>query len=123
MRSELLDFIKGLIPSVWALELLVLLRKNREDGWTAQTAARELRSNSNHIAELLAKFETAGLASRVDEVYRYSPATEALENLIAELESLYHERPVSVITAIVSPRGDQLKTFADAFRFRDGPKK
>ena len=123
MNQDILDFIKGTIPSVWALELLLLLRDNRDTDWTAETAAKELRSNANYIAALLAQFESAGVVMQSAGDYRYFPASPLLDELAGGLAEFYAERPVSVVTAIVSARRDGVQTFADAFRFREGPKK
>ncbi|HUZ66583.1 MAG TPA: hypothetical protein VMU56_02860 [Beijerinckiaceae bacterium] len=122
MNQELLDFIKGSIRSVWALELLLLMRNGKEQIWTRETSAKEQRSNPNLTMELLAGFEAAGLVVRKNDGYSYAPASPLLDELCAELERIYHERPVAVINAIVSSRTDRLQIFADAFRFRGEPK-
>ncbi|HVB90295.1 MAG TPA: hypothetical protein VND97_08855 [Beijerinckiaceae bacterium] len=122
MTPELLDFIKGSIRSVWALELLLLMRNDRDKVWTHNTAAREQRSNPNLTAELLAGFEAAGLIVRKNEGYVYAPASPLLEDLCEQLERTYRERPVAVINAIVAPRTDAVRKFADAFRFRGDSK-
>ena len=48
----------------------------------------------------------------------YAPASDMLEDLSGRLEAAYRERPVAVVNAIVSSRGDALQSFANAFRFK-----
>jgi hypothetical protein len=52
--------------------------------------------------------------------WRFAPASPVLENIAAQLETAYAERPMAVISAILAAPNDRLRNFADAFRF---PKK
>ncbi|MBC6983531.1 hypothetical protein H8B08_17430 [Caulobacter sp. 17J80-11] len=66
---------------------------------------------------------TAGLIrTDADGRHTYAPASPALAALCDRLQSLYRERPVRVVNAIVSSSGDKLQNFADAFRLKGEPK-
>jgi hypothetical protein len=121
--AELFQFVKGSIRSVWALELLLLMRAQRERRWTPEQLVTELRASHPLVTQVLTTFHQAGLVREVEPgVFEYAPASPALESCCEELERAYRERPVTVINAIVASSADDLKTFADAFRFRGGAK-
>ena len=117
--SELRQFIKASIRSVWALELLLLLRRRPRD-WTAATLVTELRASSTVVTGALASLETAGLVSCAEGRCRYAPASTLLDQMCDVLERAYIEKPVGVINQIVSAR-DGMQSFADAFRLKDKP--
>jgi hypothetical protein len=123
MDEELALFIRGTIRSVWALETLLLVRRDPAQAWTSESLARELRGNVKLAADLLSALETAGLLARREDGFAYAPATSALDDLSLRLEQTYRQRPVAVINAIVASRDDPVRSFADAFRFRGDPKK
>ena len=117
-NQDLLDFIRSTIRSVWALELLLALRRHDGRPWTSEQLTAELRASTPLVTANLAVFEAAGLVLRDKDQFRYAPANPQLEGLCAGLEAAYRERPVTVINAIVSPPGDKLRTLANAFRLK-----
>ena len=117
-NQDLLEFIRETIRSVWALEIVLVLQRDRERTWTAQQIVDELRASLPLVADNLAVFETAGIVLREGEGFRYAPASRWLESLCSELVSAYRERPVTVINAIVSSSGDNLRALANAFRLK-----
>lgn len=118
LDSEILTFIKGSIRSTWALELLLLLRKNAPRAYAPAELVRELRGTAMLIDACLQQLLAVGLVAAENEgAYRYNPATPALDQLCVDLENAYRERPVAVINAIVASPNERLRTFADAFRF------
>ncbi|MET0294303.1 MAG: hypothetical protein ABW042_04745 [Phenylobacterium sp.] len=114
----LLTFVREHIRSVWALELLLLLRRAPERNWTPDDLVRELRASGPLVSANLQALQNAGLIA-CDEAgrCRYAPAAEVLDRLCAELEAAYRERPVALINVIASPP-DKLQSLADAFRIR-----
>jgi hypothetical protein len=117
-NQDILEFIRSSIRSVWALEMLLVLRRHGERAWTVEQLVAELRASTPLVADNLAVFEAAGLVLMEDGRYRYAPASPWLESLCTDLEAAYRERPVTVINAIVSPPGDKLRTLANAFRLK-----
>jgi DNA-binding IclR family transcriptional regulator len=121
ISEDLLSFIKASIRSTWALELLLLMRKQAHQAFAPEELVRALRSTGTLISTCLEQLQQAGLVVREESgAWRYAPAAPALDQLTAELETAYAERPVAVINAIMTTTSDRLKSFADAFRF---PKK
>lgn len=121
ISDDLLSFIRASIRSTWALELLLLMRKQAPQASAPEELVRALRSTGTLINTCLEQLQQTGLVIREDSgAWRYAPAAPALDQLTAELEAAYAERPVAVINAIMTTPSDRLRSFADAFRF---PKK
>lgn len=111
-------FVREHIRTVWALEVLLLLRRDRTRCWTPAGLESELRASHKLVADVLAKFETSGL-SRADEAgcHHYAPSTPELAALADEIEAAYQQRPVTVINMIAGA-GGPLRSLADAFKIR-----
>lgn len=119
LDQDILSFIRGSIRSVWALELLLLLRARPERSWSAEELTQELRASTPLVEQNVAVLSAAGLIRPdVDGRYAYAPASPTLGALCDQLEKLYRERPVRVVNAIVSSPNDKLQSFADAFRLK-----
>jgi predicted transcriptional regulator len=104
-EDDLLAFIATSIGSVWAVELLLLLRRDPAHGWDADALVRELRSSAVVIDDALQRLHAAGLIIRDgSNVYRYRAASPQLNRLASELEEVYATKPMTVIRAIVSGR-------------------
>lgn len=117
LDDDLLAFIQGSIPSVWALELLLLLRREPERSWATEELARELRATERLVSDQAAALQTAGLVACSDRC-GYAPAAPRLDELCARLETVYRQRPGQVIRAIMARPNEKLQIFADAFRLR-----
>jgi len=120
--AELDAFVREHVRSVWALELLLTLRRDPARRWTADELVSELRASAGLVAENLLGLQRAGVVAP-DEAgrHRYAPANPAVEALCGELAEAYRQRPVAVISMISRPR-DPLQSLADAFKFRGEPK-
>jgi hypothetical protein len=115
---ELHEFLREHLRSVWAVELLLLLRRDRERAWPPEALVAELRASTNLVNDILAGFQRSGLAVSDDEGgWRYAPAGAALDALASQLEVAYRERPVAVVNLIAKPV-DPIQGLADAFKWR-----
>src|SRR5690349_20835041 len=112
--SDLVTFVREHVRSVWAVELLLLLRRDPERCWAPDALVRELRASQSLVADNLQRFLASGLVAPEADCYRYAPASPVLEDLCARLEAAYRERPVAVINMIARP-ADPLQSLADAF--------
>jgi hypothetical protein len=118
--QELTAFVREHIRSVWALELLLLLKRDPERCWPPADLVRELRASTGLVNDNLQRFERGGIAVRDDQgCFRYAPAAPVLAELCDQVEQAYRERPVAMVNLIASPR-DPLQSLADAFKFRGG---
>lgn len=115
LSEELTAFIEAVIPSVWALELLILVRGDSSRAWTPAALVAALRASDRLVADILQAFGRTGLIFEEGDEVRYAPPPP-VDRLCAELEAAYRQRPVSVVNAIVRQRSGALSTFADAFR-------
>lgn len=121
ISDDLLSFIRASIRSTWALELLLLMRKQSPRASSPDELVLTLRATPTLVSTCLDQLQTAGLLVRDENgTWRYAPAASALDQLVAQLEGAYAERPVTIINAIMATPTDRLRSFADAFRF---PKK
>ncbi|HUG90377.1 MAG TPA: hypothetical protein VML55_06070 [Planctomycetaceae bacterium] len=125
MADEFPDDVQRLlsehISSVAQLEVLLLLREQRERAWSAAEVAKALYTTPEMVAEQLADLERRGLLAfdaGAEPQYRYWPASPELDNQVSRLDTIYRERRVAVITYIYSQPLDKVRTFADAFRLR-----
>lgn len=119
MDEDLILFIRAAIPSVWALEALLALRRDPDAVWTPEGLARELRSNAALMLDVLRRLEQAGLVAEADGGRRFSPASPAMDAISARLAQAYRQRPVAVVNAIASGHGEALRS--EAFRVRKAP--
>ncbi|WP_296595164.1 hypothetical protein [Phenylobacterium sp.] len=115
---RLVAFAREHIKSVWAVELLLLLRRDPARCWAPDELVRELRASTNLVRDNLASFQRSGLAVEDDDAcWRYAPAAAALDELAGQLEAAYRERPVAIINLISAPP-DPIQGLADAFKWR-----
>jgi hypothetical protein len=119
--DEVQRFLAEHISSVAQLEVLLLLRRQREREWTPSEVAKELYTTPEMVADQLGDLQRRGLLSVADGSdphYRFWPTTPELDGQITRLDAIYRERRVAVITFIYSQPLDKVRTFADAFRLR-----
>lgn len=95
------------------------MSRERSRSWRVEDLNRELRGSIGLVADILSKFETAGLVKDGgDGAYRYEPRSGDLEGLVGQLEAEYTARPLAVVRAIVSAPNDKIQTLADAFKVK-----
>ncbi len=118
LDNQILDFIRSSVKSVWALELLLLVRRVTAQAWTSDQLVKELRSSRTIVTESLSAFVQAGVVREEDEGFRYGPASDELNKMIDRLAAEYAERPTTVINAIIEAQSAKLQDFANAFRIK-----
>jgi predicted transcriptional regulator len=119
-EESLLEFSGALFKSVWALELLLALKRRSDRAWLTSEIIRELRGSQVVAAEALNNLIGAGLVTQDDNGrYRYQPGSLAVDEMIAELEKLYALKPTSVIYKIVTSPSLKLQILSDAFRIKE----
>lgn len=111
------SFIRGSFRSLWALELLLHLKRTHERAWSTDELVEALRGSALIVDQSLEGLMRAGLVSiDAQGCARFRPATAELARLIEETEALYSRKPGTVRRIIVSGTHSGLATFADAFR-------
>jgi hypothetical protein len=117
--EDLASFIRSSFSSVWALELMLHLKRSGEQDWSSAELVEALRASDLVVAGGLRSLVAAGLAiEHEDGRVRFAPASADLRRLADETESLYARKPDGVRRLIIASATDGLTAFADAFRLR-----
>ena len=116
-NEEIAEFVRATFRSVWALELLILLRKNDERMLTVGEMVAALRGSELVVAQSLESLAAAGLILADPEGgARYAPASKKIAALVSDTERLYASSPNAVRRMIVAAANPGASAFADAFR-------
>lgn len=117
MNSDLVELIEYSFGSVWTLELLLLLCRDRERPWRPEELVGELRSSEAVARESIDRLVTAGLVI-VEEhgAVRYAPASQEQDALVMQLDEEYRRKPAAIRRLIVQGPAEKLRSFSDAFR-------
>lgn len=131
LPDDIRRFILTSIPSVPYLEAILLLRTEPDADWEVRRVAGRLYVGEKQAAELLAALTEAGIAGRVNQavnqtdetqgevaLFRFSPATVELRELLDALAQTYSANLVGVTDLIHSRIDKRAQQFADAFRWR-----
>jgi hypothetical protein len=118
LSEDVLRFIRTAIRSVWALELLLLLRRDPARAWSVEALIRELRGSAGIVAGAMTELVAAGLVAAADDAFRYQPQSAELDALVGATAAAYAEYPVAVTQAIFTAPSDKIRLFADAFRLK-----
>ena len=115
--DDLIAFIRDTFGSVWAIELLLLLKKDPDRTWSRAELVTELRASEHIVKTFGEQLVAAGLVvADGTGAYRYGPAAKPLAGLADETEALYARRPDAVRRMIVAAPSGELDAFAAAFR-------
>ena len=115
--DELQRFIPSAFRSIWSLELLLLLKRERRV-WDRGELVAALRASDLVVAQALDSLVAAGLATIEGDGARFAPASDDLSRLVDTTEQFYASRPDAVRRMIVMSGGSDLAAFADAFRLK-----
>jgi hypothetical protein len=103
------------------LEVLLLLFRNRDRWWSAESVGEEIHFSPHRAGTRLEEL-ASGCSSmpRVAEtvMFRYKPVSPDLEATVGDLADLYARVPLQITTLIQAHFPDPIRGFADAFRIR-----
>lgn len=116
-------FLRTVVPTVDAAELLLLLQREPQRWWAAQEAAAALAPGVSiseaDVARYFGIFQAGALlAVGPDKRVQFRPGFAALDAHVRTLEQAYRERPVTLIRVIYALRDTSIQSFADAFKLR-----
>ena len=117
--EDVLRFIAASFPSVWALELLLALRRERRP-WGHEQLVATLRASELVVSKALDALVAAGLASADSEGALYLPVNRQVDECMDRVEELYRTRPNAVRRTIIAASTSSAAAFANAFRLRKG---
>lgn len=115
--ADLLRFIESSFRSVWALELLLILKRDQRT-WPSAELVSTMRASELVVSKGLDALISAGLVSADESGAIYMPTNDQVAKCVDELERLYAARPDAVRRAIISASASSAAAFADAFRLR-----
>jgi len=119
LPEDVYRFLYQNIDSVEQLEVLLLLRRLPDRGWTAEEVARELYSHPTSILHRMTSLAGRGLLRELEPAcYQYAPRSTELHDTVTRVAEIYRERRVAVITLIASKPIENVRAFSDAFRLR-----
>lgn len=116
--EQLATFIATSFRSVWALELLLLLKREARPLSTDELVA-SLRASTAVVNQALGSLVAGGLADVNDGNAEYRPVTPEVAALVEETERCYTSRPGYVRRIIIGGANPGLIAFSDAFRLRE----
>jgi hypothetical protein len=116
--DDVLALIRDFIRSIWAVELLMLLRTERGREWNEAELVLELRGSGAIVRESLAALTAAGLVTIRQGYSRFQPRTAVLGRVAEQLAEAYERQPSTVMKAIAAAPDNRIRTLADAFRFK-----
>jgi DNA-binding IclR family transcriptional regulator len=119
--DEVRRLIAERIATAEMLEILLLLEREPERGWTADEISRQVFTVPAAAIGSLEGLVAQGLAASDDAgnpTYRYAPATPDVRRQVAALADAYRASRVAVIQLVFAKPADPLRSFADAFRVR-----
>ena len=115
--DELLSFVASSFRSVWALELVLLL-KSEARTWKRVELVSALRASELVVNNALGDLVAAGLASADSDGASYTPVNGEISDCMERVEQLYRTRPNAVRRAIISASSSSAAAFANAFKLR-----
>ena len=116
--DELATFVASSFRSVWALELLFLLRAQQRPCATEDLVTL-LRASRQVVQTALQSLIAAGLAGTDGTTSSYMPISKEVDALVEETERLYRSHPDRVRRLIIASTHKGLTAFSDAFRLKD----
>jgi hypothetical protein len=117
-EEQVFSHVRSLIPSLWTLDVLLLLRLSGERIWRRDELVLELRSSPTAVDHSLASLVAAGLLAEQDDGIVFRPATYELRRFADELQRIYAAKPTRVVKAIMTAPNENLRIFSDAFRLK-----
>jgi hypothetical protein len=117
--NDILAFLRKALPSVWTLEVLLLLKRTSGRIWRVEQLVAELRSSVVAVEHALTVLRAVDLIAERDGGYEYRPATPELDALVVGIAELYAVKPMTVIQAIAAAPNEKLIIFANAFKLKD----
>ena len=116
-NDEILRFIASSFRSVWAFELLLVLKSELRP-WSHHDLDSTMRASELVVTKALGALEAAGFVTIEGGCAQYAPISEEVAALVQQAEEFYARRPDAVRRSIVSAAAGDAAAFADAFKLR-----
>ncbi len=106
------------VDSLDALEVVMLLFRERQRTWTADDVVRELRISGRVARRELDRMRSRGVASEADGAYRFDSTDVDKAAAIARIAAAYGARRVELINYVASQTLKRIQSIADAFKLK-----
>jgi hypothetical protein len=119
ISQELKTLLKEHIHSVFSLEVLLLLRRERIRSFTAAEVARAVGLEIDVAQQQLSELTSARLIETMNgdvARYRYAPLDEKLPSLVDQLAVAYAKQRVPILSLILTEHQDRIRCFVEAYR-------
>ena len=116
--EELASFISSSFRSVWALELLLLLKREGRACSTGELVAL-MQASPAVVDTAITSLIAAGLTGIDGSGAVYLPSGREVASLVEATEQLYRSHPDRVRRLIVASSNPGLTAFSNAFRLKD----
>jgi len=123
--KEIREFVARFLPSVEHLEAFIVLHKNTTRSWSPSDMAAELRIPEDSAADVLERLASDNFLDvkiSNDILYRFNPATDALDTVSARAAALYVRERIAMINLVTAATLSPIHDFAEAFRLKKGTK-
>jgi hypothetical protein len=121
--SRVRDFVARYLPSVEHLETFIVLQRNTTRSWSASDLSAGLRipqSAADDVLERLASDNFLDVKISNEILYRFNPATAALETGSAMCADFYQHQRIAMINLVMTATLGPMHDFAEAFRLKRG---
>jgi hypothetical protein len=118
LAEDVLRFLRSSIDSLWALDVLLLLRREPSRRRSVEELTAELRASRGIVINALVQLGRAGLIEEAEGLYRYHPLDAEGDALIERVAASYANFPVAVTRAVLTAPSHKIQLFADAFRLK-----
>jgi hypothetical protein len=115
--DDLSRFIASSFRSVWALELLLILKRDCRV-WSREDLVSTMRASELVVSKALDGLVAAGLASIEHGGAVFMPINDKVAAFVDHVEKLYAVRPDAIRRTIISASATGATAFADAFKLR-----
>ena len=120
LDPDLINFVRHSLRSVWALEVLLFIRRHSPEPVGYGTIVRELRATPALVRRIVEQLVAEHLVvPEGAESVRFRASTTSLERMCDLVDAASRDRPIALRDAIIGNPDAKLKNFSDAFRFTD----
>ncbi|HUS66223.1 MAG TPA: hypothetical protein VMZ28_16835 [Kofleriaceae bacterium] len=106
------------VDSLDALEVAMLLFRERQRTWSPEDVARELRISVRVSRRELDRMRTRGAASEKDGDYRFDQSDVDKAAAVARIAAAYGTKRIELINYVASQTLKRIQSIADAFKLK-----
>lgn len=122
LSPRMKQFVARHCPSMDHVQILLVLQSTAPAQWSRDKLVTETKVAPAvadiTLKELVAGGLAASVATPEGEAFTYAPSSEALRRDVAEIATMYNERPVTLVRAVYDRPPEPAVSFADAFSLR-----